>query len=71
MAKKETERQTEQQGDEYLTIEKLKEINKTSNAVYQGMCAANGWQKGRVVTPEQYWEAQRRFLGAAIGGGGR
>ncbi len=64
MAKKETEKQEK----EYLTIEKLREINRTPEAVYQGMCAANGWQKGRMVTPEEYWEAQQRFLGAAIGG---
>lgn len=64
MAKKETEKQEK----EYLTIEKLKETNRTPEAVYQGMCAANGWQKGRAVTPEEYQEAQQRFLGAAIGG---
>lgn len=64
MAKKETEKQEK----EYLTIEKLKEINRTPEAVFRGMCAANGWQKGRVVTPEEYLEAQKRFLGAAIGG---
>ncbi len=67
MAKKETEKQEK----EYLAIEKLKEINRTPEAVYQGMCAANGWQKGRAVTPEEYWEAQQRFLGAAIGGKGK
>ena len=49
MAKKETEKQEK----EYLTIEKLREINRTPEAVYQGMCAANGWQKGRMVTPEE------------------
>lgn len=67
MAKKEPEKQN----SEYLTIEKLKEINKTPDAVYQGMCAANGWQKGRAATPEEYREAQRRFLGKAIGGNRR
>lgn len=67
MARKETEKQEK----EYLTIEKLKEINRTLEAVYQGMCAANGWQKGRAVTPEEYMEAQQRFLGAAIGGKGK
>ncbi len=67
MAKKETEKQEQ----EYLAVEKLKEINRTPEAVYQGMCAANGWQKGRAVTPEEYREAQQRFLGAAIGGKGK
>lgn len=64
MAKKETEKQD----GEFLAVEKLKEINKTPEAVFQGMCAANEWQKGRAVTPKEYWVAQKRFLGAAIGG---
>lgn len=51
----------------YLAIEELKETSKTPDAVYQGMCAANGWQKGRAVTPEEYQKAQQRFLGAATG----
>ncbi len=63
-----TKKETGTQEKEYLAIEKLREINRTPDAVYEGMCAANGWQKGRAVTPEEYWEAQQRFLGAAIGG---
>ncbi len=66
MAKKEAG--TEKQENEYLTIEKLKEINKTPDAAYQGMCAANGWKKGRLVTPEEYWKAQHYFLSMEIGG---
>lgn len=64
MARKESQNQT----DEQLAIEQLKEINKTPDAVYQGMCTANGWQRGRMASPEEYWDAYRRFLGAAIGG---
>lgn len=72
MARKETVNQeTSVQGSEYLAVEKLKEINKIPDAVHQGICVANGWQKGRMVTPKEYWEARRRFLGAAIGGNKR
>lgn len=66
MAKKEAE--TGKQDNEYLAIEKLKEINKTPDAAYQGMCAANGWKKGRLVSPKEYREAQKYFLSMEIGG---
>lgn len=66
MAKKEAE--TEKQDNEYLAIEKLKEINRTPDAAYQGMCTANGWKKGRLVTPEEYRKAEHYFLGMEIGG---
>lgn len=66
MAKKEAE--TGKQDSEYLAIEKLKEINQTPDAAYQGMCTANGWKKGRLVTPKEYWEAQKYFLSTEIGG---
>lgn len=64
MAKKETQIQE----NECFSIEMLKEKNKTPDAVYQGMCAANGWQRGKVITQEEYQRAQQRFLGAAMGG---
>ncbi len=64
MAKKETQIQENQ----YLSIEMLKEKNKTPDAVYQGMCVANGWQRGKAIEQEEYQRAQQRFLGAAMGG---
>lgn len=65
MAKKETQNQEK----EHLSIETLKEKNKTSDAVYQGMCAANGWQRGKMVSQEEYRQAHQRFLNTVIGGG--
>lgn len=64
MAKKETQNQENQ----CFSIEMLKERNKTPDAVYQGMCVANGWQRGKVITQEEYQRAQQRFLDAAMGG---
>lgn len=65
MAKKETQNQEK----EHLSIETLKEKNKTPDAVYQGMCAANGWQRGKMVSQEEYRQAHQRFLNTVIGGG--
>lgn len=66
MPKKETENQN--QSSEHFTIEKLKEICKTSSAVHEGICAANGWQKGRMVSISEYKEASSRFLTSGIRG---
>lgn len=64
MAKKETQNQESKQ----MSIEMLKQENKTPDAVYQGMCAANGWQRGKIVSEEEYRQAHQRFLGAVMGG---
>lgn len=56
------------QGSECFTVEKLKELCKTPDAVYEGICASKGWHKGRVVSMEEYKEASRYFLGAVVGG---
>ena len=40
----------ENKAKEYKAIEELKGIHNTSDAVFEGVKAANGWKTGKMVT---------------------
>ncbi len=53
---------------EYKAIEELKGIHNTSDAVFEGVKAANGWKTGKMVTVAEYEKAVTAFGKAPIDG---
>lgn len=53
---------------DYETIEMLREKNGISNAVFEGVKAANGWRTGKQVTKSEFEKACRDFKNASIDG---
>ncbi len=52
----------------FKSIEDLKEGHDVSDAVFEGMKAANGWKPGRRVTEEEFTAACEGFRKAPIDG---
>lgn len=51
-----------------LAIETLRERHRISRPVFAGVCAANGWKPGRVMTEEAFLQAVAGFTNAPMGG---
>lgn len=58
----------EGQKEEYTAIEELREREGTPDAVFEGTKAANGWNTGKMVTPNAYKEAVCAFEKAPMDG---
>lgn len=52
----------------FKSIEQLKEEQKVSDAVFEGIKAANGWKAGRQVEKTEFSSAVKAFLVAPIDG---
>ena len=50
----------------FKSIEELKEELKVSNAIFEGVKAANGWKAGRQVGTAEFEAAVREFLTAPV-----
>jgi hypothetical protein len=53
---------------ELLSIEELKEKNKTPDRIFEGITAAENWKTGKAVTQEDYEKALEGFLKSPMGG---
>lgn len=53
---------------ELLSIEELKEKNKTPNRVFEGIKAAENWRSGKAVTEADYQKALDGFMKSPMGG---
>lgn len=49
-------------------IEQLKADHKVSDAVFEGMKAANGWKTGKQVTEAEFTKACENFCKAPVDG---
>jgi hypothetical protein len=58
----------EQKPDGYKKIEDQKIQYGTSNAVFEGIKAAQGWKPGKMVTAEEYEKAADAFAAAPMDG---
>lgn len=58
----------EGQNEEYSSIEKLKAKKNTSDAVFEGIKAANGWKTGKMVTESTFDNAVKAFEIAPMDG---
>ena len=56
-------------GDKIALVEifKLKEMKKTPESVFRGVCAAEGWRPGKSVSATDYDAAVQRFLKRPVG----
>ena len=61
---------TEIKAKEYKVIDELKGIKNTSDAVFEGVKAANGWNTGKMVTEAEYDSAVEAFGKTPIDGRG-
>lgn len=52
----------------YAAIEELQAREETSDAVFEGVKAANGWKTGKMVTDREYKEAVEAFEKAPMDG---
>ena len=50
----------------FRSIEELREELKISNAVFEGVKAANGWKAGRRVGVSEFSSAVQEFLAAPV-----
>ena len=57
-----------EQKEEYAAIEELKTRQETSDAVFEGVKAANGWKTGKMVTEKVYQDAVNAFGKAPMDG---
>lgn len=57
-----------EQQEMYEAIERLKEKSGTSEAVFEGVKAANGWRAGKMLTAEEYQKAVEAFEHAPMDG---
>lgn len=55
-------------GQDYTAIEELKAKKNTSDAVFEGVKAANGWKPGKMVKEGDYDAAVERFRLAPMDG---
>lgn len=51
-----------------LPIERLRELKKVSRAVFAGVCAANGWRPGRMMSEKEFTSAVDAFTKAPMTG---
>ncbi len=58
----------EGQKENCATIEELKAVNGTSDAVFEGVKADNSWKTGKMVTEKIYQEAVDAFGKAPMDG---
>lgn len=58
---------TETTSEKLLAVEELQKKYDTTNVIYAGVAAANGWQRGRKVTEAEYAKAVAAFLKAPLG----
>lgn len=59
-------KQTQTAGELY-PAEKLKEKTKTREALHRGICAANGWASGKMLTEEEYRKAVAEYKKKPMG----
>lgn len=52
---------------ELVSIEEMQKMTKISIAVYYGVCAAEGWTAGKMVTPDQFNTAVAKYLRSPMG----
>ncbi len=50
----------------FKSIEVLKKESKISDAVFEGVKAANGWKSGRQVGTAEFMDAVSEFLAASV-----
>ena len=60
--------QTGAPSPELLPIEQHREQLKIKIPVFIGVCAANGWKPGRVMTEAEFRRATEAFTGAPMNG---
>ncbi len=53
----------------FKSIEELKEELKVSDAIFEGVKAANRWKAGRQVRMAEFSSAVQEFLAAPVGAG--
>lgn len=54
-----------------LELEALRKRHKITQPVFAGVCAANNWKPGRVMTEEAFLQAVTAFTGAPMGAAAR
>lgn len=54
-------------GDEIHSVEELKKKYDTTDVIYAGVAAKNGWSAGKKVTENEYTRAVAAFLKAPLG----
>lgn len=45
-----------------VTIEEWRMAHKVPMAIHYGLCARKGWKPGKVVSEEEYRQAEKEFL---------
>ena len=58
--------QQPEQPQELLSIDTLREKHKITRPVFAGVCAANDWKPGRVMTEAEFRRAVEAFTGAPM-----
>ncbi|MDE7010740.1 MAG: hypothetical protein K2O93_05970 [Oscillospiraceae bacterium] len=58
----------EDQSPPLQTIEVLRELHRVKGPIFAGVCAANGWRPGRVMTEAAFLQAVDSFASAPMGG---
>lgn len=53
---------------ELLPIEQLRDKHKIGRAAFAGMCAANGWKPGKVMSETGFLAAATEFMNAPMSG---
>lgn len=56
---------------EYYDIREIQEKEKTPEAIFSGVCSAEGWRNGKKVTEDEYKAAVSMFLSKPIGRGNK
>ena len=54
-------------GEEMFPAEELKNKYDTTDVIYSGVAAKNGWKSGRMVSESEYVKAVSDFLQAPLG----
>lgn len=52
---------------EYYDISEMQEKEKTPEAIFRGVCSAEGWKNGKKVTEDEYNSAVAMFLSQPMG----
>ena len=64
-----TEQQPEKaKAQELLEIGELCKQHKISQAVFAGVCSANGWKSGKAISEDEFLKAIDKFKGSSIDG---
>jgi|GEM_PF-413891 len=67
-AAKAAESEVTKQAPELFEINELRRKNKIGNAIFSGVCAANGWRPGKQISEEEFAQAVAEFTGASMDG---